>query len=185
MKYFVGYLLKDEAAKWHINTAKGISDKFNTWKIYEKLPPHITIFYLGDTENVSNIKDFLRNWAERVQIPGNFYLSGFGRFDDRVVFAKVEADRVVVELVEGLRTKIKEISGITREDFPDWHPHSTLAKELTSEEIHNIWSYTTNLEDPDFTLPFDRVTIFKSLGGKKWMADESFRFLGGASRPRT
>jgi len=175
MKYFVGYLIKGKAEEWHIKTAKDIANKFNTWKIYEKLPPHITIFYLGGVEDVSDIRNFLKNWAKITPVLGNFYLNGFDRFDDKVVFAKIDADEEILQKVEDLRKEIKRISEITNEDFPVWHPHATLANKVTPQEINDIWNYVSKLEKPDFTLPFDNVAIFKFVGDQKWEVDELFQ----------
>ncbi len=173
MKYFIGYLISGEVGEWHIGTAKKISDEFNTWKIYEKLPPHITIFYPEGVEDISGIRDFIKNWVQKSKASGNFYISDFDRFDDRVVFAKIDADKSVVNAVEDLREDLKNMTGIT-EDFPNWHPHATLAYKLSPEEINKIWAYTDKLDKPNFVLPFNNITIFRYEGDKKWVVDESF-----------
>jgi 2'-5' RNA ligase len=175
MKYFIGYLLQGEVAEWHANTARKIADKFNTWKIYEKLPPHITIFYPEGVEDITEVRNYIAGWVKNNKIPGNLYVSGFDRFEDRVIFAKIDADDSVNKAVEDLRTNIKNVSGVTEEDFPIWHPHATLAYKLTPMEIENIWDFTLSLDKPNFTIPFDNVTIFKFIGDKKWVVEESFK----------
>jgi 2'-5' RNA ligase len=174
MKYFVGYLIRGAAAQWHIDTAKEISEKFNTWKIHQKIPPHLTIFYLDELENIDPVRNFLKEWSATAHVVGNFHLNGFDRFDDKVVFAKVEADNSIFSIVKNLRKEIKDITGITKEEFSHWHPHATLANRLPSEEIEKIWKYTMNLEKPDFTIPFDNVTIFEYAGDREWKILESF-----------
>ncbi len=174
MKYFIGFLLKGEVSDWHIKTAKEISDKFNTWKIYEKIPPHITIFYPEGVEDITKIKNYIKEWTQKNKVSGNFYISGFDRFEDRVVFAKMEADKSVTKSIENLREGIRNIETIKDESFPDWHPHSTLANKLSSEDINKIWEYTDRLEKPNFIVPFDNITIFKYGGDQKWFVDECF-----------
>ena len=139
MKYFIGFLLQGEVSEWHSATAKKISDEFNTWKIYEKLPPHITIFYPEGVEDITDTRNYIAEWVKNNKIPGNIHVSGFDRFDDRVVFAKTDVDEAVGKVVEDLRKNIKVVSGVTKEDFPIWHPHATLAYQLTPVEIENIW----------------------------------------------
>ncbi len=175
MKYFIGYLIEGEAAKWHIGVAKNISEKFNTWKIHEKLPPHITVFYLSEVEEIEAVKDFLKIWIHDKKVPGNFIIRDFDHFDDRVVFAKVEPDLSVRNMAEDLIKKIKEIPGMTQEDFPIWHPHATLANKLSPEEINTVWEYVQTLERPNFILPFNNVTIFRFEGDMKWGVEESFK----------
>jgi 2'-5' RNA ligase len=177
MKYFIGYLLPREASEWHKKTAKKISNEFNTWKIYEKIPPHITIFYPEGVEDITDIRSLIKDWVEKSRIVGNFFMSGFDHFDDRVVFAKIDADESVIQSVEYLRTSIRKIAGIKDEPFPDWHPHSTLANKLSPEEIRAIWEYTSKLDKPDFVMPFNNVTIFKYEGDQRWVVDESFELL--------
>ncbi|MFA6297156.1 MAG: 2'-5' RNA ligase family protein [Candidatus Paceibacterota bacterium] len=173
MKYFIGYLIKGEASDWHINLTKDISEKFNTWKIYERLPPHITIFYPFETDDVENIKNILRSWVQYRNIIGNFIMSDFDRFDDNVVFAKIEASSQLVNTIEGLRIILKDVPGMPKDNFLTWHPHATLANKLTPQEIKKIWEYVQTLEKPNFMLPFDNVTLFR-LEGDKWIVEESF-----------
>ena len=176
MRYFIGYLLQGTVGEWHTNTAKEIADKFNTWKIYEKLPPHLTICYPEDLSNIdiTDIRNYLKDWIQNNKISGNFYISGFNRFEDRVVFAKVESDNSVCEVVKDLRQGIRNISNIPNESFPEWHPHATLANKLTSKEINEIWEYTKLLDRPNFVVPFNNLTIFKYLGDREWVVDEYF-----------
>ncbi len=173
MKYFIGYLIQSEAAEWHISIAKKISDQFNTWKIYEKLPPHITIFYPEGVEDMSAIKSYIRDWIQKNKISGTFHISGFDHFDDRVVFAKIDADESTLKAIDGLREDLKKMTGVT-EDFPNWHPHATLANKLSPDEINQIWAYTNKLDKPHFALPFNNITIFRYEGDQKWVVDESF-----------
>ena len=175
MKYFIGYLIQGEAAAWHVNLAKNISDKFNTWKLHEKIPPHITIFQPFDTDDINPIKNLLRSWVQNKSISGKLAISGFDHFDDKVVFVKVETDQSVKEAVEELRRDIEIIPGMPKEDFPIWHPHATLADHLSSQEINQIWNYVLKLEKPNFIFPFDNITIFRFDGDRKWSVEESFK----------
>ncbi|MBX4189379.1 2'-5' RNA ligase family protein [Candidatus Parcubacteria bacterium] len=173
MKYFIGHLISGKAAEWHTNTAKKISEKFNTWKIYEKIPPHITIFYPEGVEDINAIRNYIQDWTRKNKALGSFRLSEFDRFDDRVVFAKVEADESAIKAIEDLRKGLQDMTGIT-EDFPNWHPHATLAYKLSPEEINKIWEYTNELDKPNFTLLLNNITIFRYAEDQKWVVDESF-----------
>jgi 2'-5' RNA ligase len=174
MKYFVGYLIEGEAAEWHRNLTKEISEKFGLWKIHEKIPPHVTIYRPFEREDVEPIKKLLNSWSVGQDIKGNLNISGFDRFDDRVVFAKVEVDEQTRKIGENLRSKIKEIPGMPLEDFPIWNPHATLMNWIEPEDIEKVWEYVNTLEKPNFIISFNNVTLFRSDGDKKWVVDEVF-----------
>jgi len=167
MRYFIGYEIGGEAAKWHQGLAKDISDKFHTWKIYEKYPPHITLFRPFESEEIEPIKTLLEKWAEKIK-GGNFVISDFGHFDDKVVFANVEADSRVREAVGELRDELKNFPGMPKEDFPVWQPHVTLANQLPPEIIRKIWEFVIELPKPKFILKFDNVCIFRHEKDGKW-----------------
>jgi len=183
MNYFIGYLISGEAATWHVDLTKDISEKFGTWKLHEKLPPHVTIFYPFSTNNIETAAELLRNQIRGKKNPGNFIMSDFDHFDDKVVFAKIEVDQSVRIVVEELRKTLKEIPEMPKDEFPNWHPHATLANQLSSQEINQILDYVLTLEKPDFTLPFDNITIFRFEGGKKWVVEKSFKFKKILYRP--
>lgn len=176
MKYFVGYLIEGKAAEWYFNVAKDISEKFNTWKLHEKLPAHVTVFYPFETEDVEPVRNLVENWTHNKNIPGNLTIAEFDHFDDRVVFAKTDPDESVRDAVEELRGILEKIPGMLKDNFPIWHPHNTLANHLTPEEIKQIWNYVQTLEKPDFIIPFDNITIFRFEGDRKWVVQESFKF---------
>lgn len=177
MKYFIGYLITGEAADWHIKTAKKIVEEFNTWKIYEKILPHITIFYPEGVEDITDIRNYIKKWSKENKTSGKIHITGFDHFDDRVIFAKIDADDSISNLVWKLRDGIRKTAVIKNESFPDWYPHSTLINKLESEKTNKVWKYTKNLEKPNFTLPFNNITIFKYVGDQKWVVDEVFELM--------
>lgn len=175
MNYFIGYLMQGEVAEWHKNLTKHISEKFNTWKIYEKLPPHVTIFYPFSTNNPQPIKELMQEWAQSNPGLGNLTIRDFGRFDDKVVFAKVESSSLAHNATANLRALLLQMPGMPKPDFPTWNLHATIINRVTSEEIQNIWNYIQTLSKPNFSTPFDNVTIFRYAGERKWITDTSFK----------
>ena len=173
MRYFIGFLIKGEAAEWHNALTKGISEKFGTWKLHEHVPPHVTVYRPFDTGDIEPVKNLLEQWAADTDIRGNISLKGYGRFGNKVVFAKVETDAAIRECLEKLRGEIGALPHIPPEDFPEWHPHATLAHRLSPQEIIRIWEHVSLLPEPDFTLPFDNVTLFRH-EGDRWVIEESF-----------
>ncbi|KKS84901.1 MAG: hypothetical protein UV60_C0013G0018 [Parcubacteria group bacterium GW2011_GWA2_43_11] len=176
MKYFIGHLIEGEAANWHESIARDISDKFDTWKLHEKIPPHITIFYPFSKEDISSLVNFLQNWVAKRNVPGEFSILDFGHFEDRVVFAKIDVPHPIKNIVVQLQDELQKFPDMPHEEFPNWHPHATLANRLSSQEIDQIWTYVQTLKKPNFSLPFNNVTLFRFEGDMKWVVERTFRF---------
>lgn len=174
-KYFVGYLIQGEAAEWHNKVAKEVSDTFSTWKIYENVPPHITIYRPFDTDNIQPVLDLLETWSKSQNLNTSFTMSGFDRFGDRVIFANIETNPIVEKSVLELRQKLMAIPGMPPEDHPNWRPHATLADRINSDEFTQIWDYVSRLEKPKFNLPFDNITVLSVLGDRGWHVYKTFR----------
>jgi 2'-5' RNA ligase len=174
--YFIGHLIQGEAAEWHKTFSKEISDRFNTWKIYEKIPPHITIFRPFGTENLAKVVELLEGLTAKIPIPGSYLMKDYGKFDDRVIYASIEPEQEVVEVVSEIKSKIGKLPSMPEDDFPIWHPHATLINKVIPDEIRKIWEYVLTLEKPDFTLPFDNVNLFRYGGDKKWMVEKIYYF---------
>lgn len=172
MRYFIGFAIRGDVGAWHTSLVKDISEKFDTWKLHEKIPPHVTVFQTFETENPAPVKELLRDWARSRKIRGAIAITGFGRFDDRVVFAKIEPDEAAKNETEDLRGKIKALPGMPIEEFPEWHPHATMMSKVPPETIEKIWEYVSTFEEPHFVLPFNNVTLFRFEGDGKWIAEE-------------
>jgi 2'-5' RNA ligase len=168
MKYFIGYLIQGDAATWHTQTVKDISEKFDTRKLYERIPPHITIVKPFESGDVSSLKAELPLWTDKYV--GNGYLSidGFGHFDTKVIFANVNTDKSLIEKIEILWETLK-----INPDFSPWKPHATLASHLDPDKFEKVWQYIENLEKPNFILPFDNITLFE-LRENKWEVFKTF-----------
>ncbi len=160
MKYFIGFLIRGEAAEWHNKIAKEISDKFGTGKIYERVPPHITIYPPLDLEDIHPVIYLLDTWSKSYAQNTNFVISDFGRFDDKVIFAKIEADKIIKEAVRDLRERLGAVLGMPKENYKEFIPHATLAKDLNAKTAAAIWEYISKLEKPSFIIPFNNVTLF-------------------------
>lgn len=172
MKYFIGYAISGEAKDYLYNLTKEISEKYDTWPLHEKIPPHLTIYRPFDSEDLELVRSVLKEMKGKVD--GHFLLSNFNRFEDKVVFVDVEVDDVTKDAVLNLRKELQHLPNMQIEDFPDWHPHATIANHLPAEIILQIWEYVSGLERPNYSLRFDNVCIFRSEGGKKWVIEESF-----------
>lgn len=175
MKYFIGHLLEGEAAVWHNTLAQDISKKFNIWKIWEKGPSHVTIFYPFETENIESVTRVLEDWMTTVGTFPKFLISGFGFFQDKAVFVKTEFVPEFVAMIEKLRSHLWKMPGMPQDDFFVWRPHATLAYKISPEELGRVWEYVQTLPKPHFIIPFSNITIFKFEDQKRWVPEKIFK----------
>lgn len=175
MKYLIAYLIEGDAKDWHDSLAREISEKFGTWKIHERIVPHVTLYRPFISDDIKPVEELLMNYVENAKSPGNFSMNSFDRFGDRVVFAKIDPDPIVHASVTDLREKIQLLPGRPPQDFPDWNPHATLAESVTPEEIAGIWQYVSAKPAPEFRFPFDTITIL-AFEGSKWNIVKTFSF---------
>ncbi|MDP2641676.1 MAG: hypothetical protein Q8P21_00040, partial [bacterium] len=63
---------------------------------------------------------------------------------------------------------------LIQELFPDWHPHATLANFLNPEEFESIWNYVLTLPKPNFSIPFNNITLFRSTDNEGWEIQDCF-----------
>ncbi len=175
MKYFIGYLIEGQAAQWHSRVAREIFEKFNNYKIHEKIPPHLTIYRPFDTTDVGPLKNLLAMWVNNFSESQTLFMNDFGQFDEKVIFASVSAPTSLIKIITDLQIEIRS-KGVNSigETFPSWHPHATLANYLQSEKFKKIWSHVLTLPKPDFSLPFNNVTLFHSTNEEGWEVKEYF-----------
>jgi 2'-5' RNA ligase len=161
MKYFVGYLIEGEAAEWYNRVAGEISERFRTFKIHEKIPAHLTVYRPFECDNLAPINDVVSTWAAEYRNKSNFRVNDFDHFGSRVIFGKVEVDSRLVSYLERFRDvmKIQRIT-LTGENYPGWIPHMTLANYIEPRKFTKIWKHISTLDRPDFTLPFNNLTVF-------------------------
>ena len=174
MRFFIGYLIQGPAAAWHREVSDEIAERFGIWKVTEKNPPHVTIYYPFETDDIGSVKDYLRTWLASHRSSGTIEISGFDRFDDRVIFARVGVDRSVEGEILALRRELAVIVPARDALWPDqlaWHPHATLAYKIPPETVRDIWNYVKTLPAPRFEAPFDNVTIFR-WHGERWEIEE-------------
>ncbi len=118
-----------EALSSHIPTARWI----------QRQQMHLTLFFLGETDRLTDIKDAL---ARIHSPPFELTLKGVGRFPKRrkqpprVLWVGVDAAPNLVQLHAKITTGLAEI-GFVPEDRPS-NPHITLARLKTREALPEV-----------------------------------------------
>lgn len=173
MKYFIGHLIEGKFGTWHAAVTNDIAEKFNTWKIQDVCPSHITLFSEFEIDNIEAVENVIETVITNAHT-GKYSVSEFGRFEERAVFVKVDANKEVVSLVQKLRKNLEEIPSIPKDKHLIWGPHATVAFRLSPDEIAKIWNYVVTLEKPSFITLFNNITLFR-LDTTKWVVEKTFQ----------
>lgn len=160
MRYFIAYVIEGEAGAWHQALAKEIVERFDTWKIHEKVPPHVTLFRPFKCDDIAPVEALLGEWAASRTAPGNFLMADYGTFNDKVIFVEAQADEKVRTTVMDLRGKLAALSLVPLEEYP-WYPHATLAHRVPDETIRSIHYFVRTKSKPAFMVPFDNVSLLR------------------------
>ena len=142
--YFVGYLIRGEAAAWHMSVVKHVAERFNSKKLYEKVPPHLTLYRPFTTNDIESIKEILRSKTSASLPWGYIEIQDYSHFGDRVVFAKAEVEEAIRERVSDLQESLRVIRAMP-ENHKEWNPHATIAYRMPEERIREIWEYVATL----------------------------------------
>lgn len=168
MQYFLGIHLTGEAGDYLHRLTGQIAERFGTWALHERVPPHITLFrpFDADATELEQVQEIVQQWL--AQTPAeSLTISGFDRFDDKVVFAAVQASTDFCQKVEALQRELEKLPQMPPER-PAWHPHASVARLLPPEQIERIWEYVGTLEPFCFSFPVESVTVFHHPERGKW-----------------
>lgn len=171
MRYFIGFYLDGESGEWHRSVTSRIAKRFDVEDQDKRIPPHITIIPPFASDDKRIVVEEVRKFLSDKRLSGEFVLSGFGRFGEKVIFADVKANEEVEKFVKEFQdfmAKFKTVSTL----YPEWKSHATIASKLPSAQMENIWEYVSILPGYEFKVPLNNLTLFRYLGDRKWEIDE-------------
>ncbi len=166
--YFLGYHITGEAARWHRSIAIDIAERFGTAKIYEKAPPHITMYRPFITNDIATICQTVATFAATAPADMRVSMDGFAHFDQAVVYADIDVPVPVQAWVEALQHTLETTHHLPPHPFPHWQPHATLAARLSPKKFEQAWNHVLSLNTPRFDLSLDTVTLFRFKENRGW-----------------
>ena len=168
MKYFIAYLLKGKAEKYHRDLAKKISEKFKLKLLSERIPAHFTLKAPFETEKIGEIEKVIERVSVRHKA-AKLRMGGFSQFHKRVVFldAKAIMKATIVEIHKDLIRELKKIKWLKWRGRYDGKLslHATLAY-TTKRNFDDIWAFLSEQEKKQFDAMFDNIAIMKKVDGK-------------------
>ncbi|TAL49170.1 2'-5' RNA ligase family protein [Patescibacteria group bacterium] len=176
MKYFIGYALEREAKWYHEELTRELAGRFGVEPLHEKQPPHITLIPPFSEKKEERIFSILKEIVCHAS-SANFHLGDFGHFGTGVIFLKVSCPKPLALFHRAVFDALKPITHFS-DDLYEKHKtlHSSVARFLSEEQFRVIWQYLLALPSPEFTLDFDRVTLFAK-PNDKWELYKQFILL--------
>lgn len=173
MRYFIAYLLDDSVAKYHHSLVNELSERFELSIGIGLFPTHITIKAPFDTDDATEIKEVLREFASTHYSP-SFTIQKFGCFNKKVVFLDVSPNEMLSTIVWDVQNAIKKIPDLScGEHEPLKNLHITVTKNFDSAKFNAICRYLMQKNAPLFELSFNNIALLR-LENNVWVVDSIY-----------
>lgn len=164
--YFIA-LIPPENIKEEIRSFKEeVKEKYNV-KHALKLPAHITLQkpFKMPSPLEEELRAFLDKFSKKQQV-FEIEVSGFGRFDQRAIFAEVTNKQPVIELFDKLQEGIAPFVH-PKDKQHNIHPHLTIAtRDLGRQNFPRVWE---DFKDKNYEAIFKTESLFLlKHNGKLW-----------------
>lgn len=137
-------------------------------------PPHVTIKWPFDVEDIGQFDNYCRDLSTRIQ-PVEIVYDGYGMFNAGVFFLKVRSTSALVCLHCKILEELKQQFGIEKNAFEglDQQFHTTLAMEDISYE--DCLAALSESKQWGFPGPFTsyRLALFK-FTGEEWVVHSEY-----------
>lgn len=182
MRYFIGHLIRGEAAEYYKTTCADLAARFGVEDVSAIVPPHITVKTPFEQPNSDAVEEIVAGLAEASAIP--FAFSGWNHFGTRTIF--VDTPQPPAELKSFLKEVLNKMRqngfNLTSQEV-DPHIHMSVARFLKYPQYNEIWKYLSGTPAPKFDLNFDNLTIFvkENRDDKAWKVLKTFPMVGKRS----
>lgn len=166
MRRIIAHAIRGEAKIAHEAITRDLAEKFDSFPIHERIPPHLTLkrWFELDEQGMDALYKTLDIFAAS-QKQSDYALSGFGNFGEGVIYVDVapsaEMSQSEVALLDALH-KVEEMTFDEFDNGSDFHFHATVAmRALKPFDFDQIWNYLKTTPQPDFKMKFDNIAVFK------------------------
>ena len=174
MRHIIAHIIRGEAKKTHEAITKDLVEKFDTFPIHDRIPPHFTLKRWFELDDIG--MDTLYKTLDvfvATQKQSSYTLSGFGHFGKEVIYMGVVPSKETLITVKDLKTELHKIENLTFDEFDDIENdlHATLVfGALKPFDFDPIWKYLEEIPKPDFNIKFDNIVVMKR-ESDKWVVD--------------
>ena len=159
MRYVIVCVVKGKAGDFNNNLRKELFKNFKAKS--SKLPAHFTIKAPFEHDgDILGLEEVLEKFCEKEK-PAAFNIKGYGNFDKRVIYMKVDMSKEGQNVHDKLIEKINKISYINfrQREGKDKVFHVTLASKKLEPIYNEVWDYV-NKYTCNFKCEFDNITIY-------------------------
>lgn len=165
MRRIIVHLIRGEARSAHETITKELAEKFDSFPIHERIPPHLTLkrwFELTD-ERMTELYKLLDSFVAS-QKQSEYTLGGFSNFGDGVIYLDVKPSSEMLMTAQSLLSKLHEIEELTfdEHDNEEMVFHATVAmRALRPFDFKKLWDYLHEKEYPVFQMKFNNIAFMK------------------------
>ena len=172
MKYVIVHLIRGEAGEFHGGITRELTEKFGTYPLYERVPPHITLkrSFEREEKEIDGIYTLIDDCA-RVHTQSDYHLRGFGHFCGETIYIEAVPSREMIVAVTDLQNRVSGLD-IALEQFDlNQNFHATVAMASHKAfSFDTVWGFLQSVEAPDFSMKFDNIAVLKKVDNR-WLVD--------------
>ena len=178
MRYFIGNLVRGEAAEFCKATCADLTARFGITNVTDITVPHIKIKSPFDFRDYEMIERIVANCATIAPQP--ITISGWNHFGTRTAYMDIpdlstELRKSLTDILDNFRAARISVLPLEYE----LHMHLSVARFLTPETYDAISKYLATIPAPKFDIALDNLTIFsKELNEKNWKVVKTFPLVG-------
>lgn len=164
MRRIIAHAIRGEAKKIHEGITKDLAEKFDSFPIHERVPPHLTLkrWFELDEQGMEMLNKTLDVFVAS-QKQSDYILSGFGNFGEGVIYVDAVPSTEMTQSVHDLLNALHTVNGLTFEEFDNAGDfHATVAmRAFKPFDFGQIWDYLKTAPQPNFQMKFDNITVFR------------------------
>jgi 2'-5' RNA ligase len=179
MRYFIGDLIRGEAAEYYKATCADLATRFGAEDVSRIVAPHITVKAPFERREIETVDDVASLVAETAPI--SLSLSKWNHFGTRTIFLDaVNPSRELKEYLKSVLSQLRAIGLSLNHQELDPHIHMSVARFLKPNQFEDIWKYLESMPAPQFDINFDNLTIFhkENAEEKAWKVLKTFPLTG-------
>ena len=178
MRYFIGNLIRGEAAEFSKMTCADLAARFGIADVGVITPPHLKIKTPFNYHNFDQIERLVSTCATAPAFP--ITLENWNNFGTRTIYIDLpnqspELKAMLTGILDQFKTAHIPVAPLEY----DLHLHLSIARFLTPETYKAVSEYLATKPVPRFDLNLDNLTIFgKEMTEKNWKVIKTFPLTG-------
>lgn len=166
-EYALIYTLPEPARSYYLDLGAKVESEFAlTGRSKPKTPPHITLKYAFETNDLTEVERALEEFTATT-LPAPWSVRGYNHFSapgNYVIFLEVIPKPAVRVAHAALLERLRPIPWMRWDQYDnaDLHYHVTVVhRGLTGANFASVWTFINAQPPPDFDLHLDAITLLR------------------------